>query len=89
MASSIEQQAVATKEVVGTMDSLLEGSREISSSSAEFAVSAEQMSRMSQYLLQIMGRFRIPVFPEVPSDQLPERTLAANVHRPARALARQ
>jgi methyl-accepting chemotaxis protein len=89
MASSIEQQAVATKVVVSTMDSLLEGSREISSSSAELAVSAEQMSKMSQYLLQIMGRFRIPVFPEVPGDQLPERTLAANVRRPTPELARR
>jgi len=89
MASSIEQQAVATKVVVSTMDSLLDGSREISSSSAELAVSAEQMSKMSQYLLQIMGRFRIPVSREMPCDQLPERTLAASLHRPARALVRQ
>jgi methyl-accepting chemotaxis protein len=89
MASSIEQQAVATKVVVSTMDSLLEGSREISSSSAELAVSAEQMSKMSQCLLQIMGRFRIPASREVPCDQPPERTLAANLRRPARALARQ
>jgi methyl-accepting chemotaxis protein len=60
MVSSIEQQAVATKHVVDTMDSMSGGSREISSSSAELAASAEQMSKMSNHLLQIMERFRIP-----------------------------
>jgi methyl-accepting chemotaxis protein len=59
MASSIEQQAVATKEVVSAMDGLLGGSCEISSSSAELASSAEQMSKMSQYLLQLMERFHL------------------------------
>jgi methyl-accepting chemotaxis protein len=66
MASSIEQQSVATKAVAGTMDGMLGGSREISSSSAELAASAEQMSKMSQYLLQIMERFHIHERRELP-----------------------
>jgi len=80
MASSIEQQSVATKNVAETMDSMLGGSREISSNSAELAVSAEQMSRMSQYLLQIMARFQIP--------EARERPLPAGFRTPVRALAR-
>lgn len=60
MVSSIEQQSVATKHVVGAMDAMLEGSCEISSSSSQLAVSAEQMAKMSGHLLQIMERFRIP-----------------------------
>jgi methyl-accepting chemotaxis protein len=60
MASAIEEQAASTKNVVSNMDAMLEGSREISSSSSELAVSAELMSRMSRHLLDIMDRFRIP-----------------------------
>jgi methyl-accepting chemotaxis protein len=81
MASSIEQQSVATEEVVRSIDGLLEGSREISSSSTEVAASAEQMSKMSQYLLQIMERFQIPKSRErllVPS---PKRRVAALAHQ--------
>ena len=59
MASSIEQQAVATQEVVGSMDAMLGGSREIGSSASQLATSAEQMSRMAQHLLQLMERFHI------------------------------
>jgi methyl-accepting chemotaxis protein len=80
MVSSIEQQAVATKQVVGAMDSMSGGSQEISSSSAELAASAERMSQMSQHLLQIMERFHIP---EVRKHPLP-----APPRRPAHALAR-
>jgi methyl-accepting chemotaxis protein len=64
MVSSIEQQSVATKDVVGAMDAMLEGSREISSSSSELAVSADQMSQMSRHLLQLMERFHIPEYRE-------------------------
>lgn len=60
MGASIEQQAVATRQVVNGMDAMLEGSRVISSSSAELAVSAEQMSKMSRHLLDLMERFHIP-----------------------------
>jgi methyl-accepting chemotaxis protein len=81
MASAIEQQAVATKQVVGTVDSLLGGSREISSNSAQLAISADQMSGMSQQLLQLMERFHIP--------EPREQSLAASVRRPVRVLARQ
>ncbi len=90
MASSIEQQAVATKQVVGTMDSLLGGSREISSSSAELAASADQMSKMSHYLLQIMERFRIPdSSEELIAENSRKRPLPTPSRRPVRALARQ
>ncbi len=99
MASSIEQQAVATKQVVGTLDSLLGGSREISSNSAQLALSADQMSGMSQHLLQLMERFHIPGSQEKSNQkdrdekprqiaQLRERTLPLGLRRAAHALAR-
>jgi methyl-accepting chemotaxis protein len=81
MASSIEQQSVATEEVVRSIDGLLEGSREISSNSTEVAASADQMSKMSQYLLQIMERFQIP--------ESRGRALAPSPKRRVAALARQ
>ncbi len=97
MASSIEQQAAATRQVVGTMDSLLGGSREISSNSAQLALSAEEMSGMSQHLLQLMERFHIPGSHGTPDQiqaakpreiaQFRERTLP--LRRAARVLASQ
>ncbi len=99
MASSIEQQAVATKQVVGTLDSLLGGSREISSNSAQLALSADEMSGMSQHLLQLMERFHIPgsqgqsnpKFHDEKPRQIAQsrgRTLPLELRRSAHALAR-
>jgi methyl-accepting chemotaxis protein len=85
MASAIEQQEVATSQVVETMDAMSGGSREISSSSAELAVSAEQMSKMSQYLLQIMERFHIPESRAIPISR--ERVLRTGSSRSVANLA--
>jgi methyl-accepting chemotaxis protein len=87
MTSAIEQQEVATKQVVDTMDAMSGGSREISSSSAELAVSAEQMSKMSQYLLQIMERFHIPESRAVSISR--ERSSRTSARRPVATLARR
>ena len=56
--------------VVSTMDGLLEGSREISSSSAELAASAEQMSKMSQLPAANHGALPHPWSNETPRERV-------------------
>ena len=58
--SAVEEQASGSQAVVKTMDHMRELVQASSSSSTELAASAEQMTRMSQQLLDSMDRFKLP-----------------------------
>lgn len=91
MTDAYEQQAEAARQVAGNADAMLSGSREVGASAAELAVSAEQMSKMSSHLLELMGRFRmaedsrrdrsLPSRPDMLSRQREAHARSAHAHR--------
>lgn len=75
ISASVEEQAAGTHSVVKAMDRMREMVQQSTSSSTEVAASAEQMSRMSRNLLDLMGNFKLEQSrPEVRSAAEKTRT---------------
>jgi len=59
IAAAIEEEASGTHSIVNAMDRMREIVQQSISSSTELAANAEQMSKMSCQLLEVMGRFTL------------------------------
>ena len=57
--ASVEEQAKGTQAVVHAMEGMRELVQQSSSSSTELAASAEQMTKMSGGLVELLGRFKL------------------------------
>ena len=79
IAASVEEEASGTHSVVNAMDRMRELVKQSSSSSTELAASAEQMSKMSHQLLEVMGRFKLDE-KKVPAAVASKRARAQSAH---------
>jgi methyl-accepting chemotaxis protein len=57
--ASVEEQAAGTQAVARAMERMRELVQQSSSSSTELAASAEQMTKMSGGLVELLGRFKL------------------------------
>ncbi len=76
---SVEEQSTGTHAVVKAMERMRDLAQQSSSGSSELAASAEQMSRMSANLLQMMDRFKLGLG-DVSQPPGKRRAAAAKAH---------